>query len=251
MRRLMDSAWLSRHPHIGSSPGNGVALREAPRVEQLRAGRAETAAKARALAFADANDRWTVAFDAPLANSRDVDILLSGRERLHCCERTVITESDEDQQVLDEWLEARKTTPGLLLAPPGPFDSANAKGPSPYQDTSRFYTNVFDKLQKAGNPAQCQTSPDCPNVLLLSCFPGHSAPLTSGVLLVEACSSLPGGPPVGRGRSRPAPRMSSIRCAWNQREQLLPDLAPLIRCHSEPRERARQRPGPPAICSIG
>jgi hypothetical protein len=130
-----------------------VAVGEARRVEEAARGLVETAAKARALAFAAANDGWTVTFDAQLANGRDVDILLSGPERSYYVECTVITESDEDQQVHDEWLEARKTTSDLLLARPGPFDSANAKGPSPYYDANRLYIKVFDKLQKGGDPA--------------------------------------------------------------------------------------------------
>ena len=136
---------------------------------KLRAGLVETTAKARALAFAAVNEGWIVTFDAKLANGRDVDILLSGPDRSYYVECTVITESDEDQQVHGQWLEARKTNPDLLLARPGPFDSADAKGPSLYFDTNRFYIKVFDKLQKGGNPAPsarpartARTSSFCP-----------------------------------------------------------------------------------------
>lgn len=194
---LLDNDVQKIRDHPTSDPVQATAWLSGSRGElrKLRAGLVETTAKARALAFADANDGWTVAFDAPLANGRDVDILLSGPERSYYIECTVITESDEDQQVHDEWIEARKTTPGLLLARPGPFDSANAKGPSPYYDTNRFYIKVFDKLQKAGNPAQSQTSPDCPNILLLSCFPVHSAPLPFSPGLKWALDELFSGQP--------------------------------------------------------
>jgi hypothetical protein len=194
---LLDSDVRKIRDHPTSNPVQATAWLSARRGEsrKLRAGFVETTAKARALAFAEANDGWTVAFDAVLANGRDVDILLAGPERSYYMECTVITESDEDQQVHDEWLEARKSTPDLLLARPGPFDSANAKGPSPYYDTNRFYIKVFDKLQKDGNPAQSQTSPDCPNILLLSCFPVHSAPLPFSPGLKWALDELFSGQP--------------------------------------------------------
>ena len=176
---LLDSDIQMVRDHPTSDPVQATAWLSAKRGDsrKLRAGLVETMAKARALAFADASDGWAVSFDARLANGRDVDILLSGPERSYYIECTVITESDEDHQVHDKWLEARESTPGLLLARPGPFDSPDAKGPSPYYDVNRFYMKVFDKLQKDGNPAQSQTSPDSPNILLLSCFPVHSAPL--------------------------------------------------------------------------
>ena len=195
--RLLDRDIRVVRDHSTSTPVQATAWLSARRGElrKLRAGLVETTAKARALAFAEASDGWTVAFHAPLANGRDVDILLSGPERSYFIECTVITESDEDQQVHDAWLEARKTTPDLLLARPGPFDSPNAKGPSPYYDANRFYIKIFDKLQKGGNPAQSQTSPDAPNILLLSCFPAHSAPLPYSPGLGWALDELFSGQP--------------------------------------------------------
>ena len=194
---LLDHDVQMIRDHPTSSPVQATAWLSARpgELRKLRAGLVETAAKARALAFADAHDGWTVTFDAPLANGRDVDILLSGPDRSYYIECTVITESDEDQQVHDEWLEARKSNPNLLLARPGPFDSANAKGPSPYYDTNRFYIKMFDKLQKGGDPAQCQTSPESPNILLLSCFPLHSAPLPFSPGLKWALDELFSGQP--------------------------------------------------------
>jgi hypothetical protein len=194
---LLDNDVQKIRDHPTSNPVQATAWLSARRGElrKLRAGLVETTAKARALAFADANDGWTVKFDAPLANGRDVDILLSGPERSYYIECTVITESDEDQKVHDEWLEARKITPDLRLARPGPFDSANSKGPSPYYDANRFYIKLFDKLQKAGDPAQSQTSPNCPNILLLSCFPVHSAPLPFSPGLKWALDELFSGQP--------------------------------------------------------
>lgn len=169
----------------------------------------ETTAKARALAFAGAHDGWEVTFDAKLANGRGVDILLSGSERSYYIECTVITESDEDQQVHDKWLEARESAPGLLLARPGPFDPANAKGPSPYYDANRFYIKVLDKLQKDGNPTQSQTSSDSPNILLLSCFPLHSAPLPFSPGLGWALDELFSGQP-NMGAVKQMPPGSSL-----------------------------------------
>ncbi len=204
---LLDRDIQMVRDHPTSDPVRATAWLSAKRGESrtLRAGLVETTAKARALAFADASDGWTVTFDAPLANGRDVDILLSGPERSYYIECTVITESDEDQQVHDEWLEALKSTPDLLLARPGPFDSPNAKGPSPYYDANRFYIKVFDKLQKGGNPAQSQTSPDCPNILLLSCFPVHSAPLpfSPGLGWKLSTSPFSGQPNMGAVKQMP------------------------------------------------
>jgi hypothetical protein len=194
---LLDSDVRLIRDHPTSDPVQATAWLSARpgELRKFRAGLVETAAKARALAFAEDNDTWTVSFDAPLANGRDVDILLAGPDRSYYIECTVITESDEDQQVHDEWLEARKSDPDLLLARPGPFDSANAKGPSPYYDTNRLYMKVFDKLQKGGDPAQSQTSPDCPNILLLSCFPAHSSPLPFSPGLKWAFDELFAGQP--------------------------------------------------------
>jgi hypothetical protein len=208
---LLDSDIQMVRDHPTSNPVQATGWLSAKRGEsrKLRAGLVETTAKARALAFADASDGWTVTFDAQLANGRDVDILLSGPERSYYIECTVITESDEDQQVHDEWLEARKSTPSLLLARPGPFDSPNAKGPSPYYDANRFYIKVFDKLQKGGNPAQSQTSPDCPNILLLSCFPVHSAPLPFSPGLGWALDELFSGQP-NMGAVKQMPPGSSL-----------------------------------------
>lgn len=208
---LLDSDIQMVRDHPTSDPVQATAWLSAKRGESrtLRAGLVETTAKTRALAFADASDGWTVTFDARLANGRDVDILLSGPERSYYIECTVITESDEDHQVHDEWLEARNGTPGLLLARPGPFDSPDAKGPSPYYDANRFYIKVFDKLHKGGNPAQSQTSPDCPNILLMSCFPVHSAPLPFSPGLGWALDELFSGQP-NMGAVKQMPPGSSL-----------------------------------------
>jgi hypothetical protein len=208
---LLDTDIRMVRDHPTSDPVRAAAWLSAKHGDSrnLRAGFVETMAKASALAFADASDEWTVTFDARLANGRDVDILLSGPGRSYYIECTVITESDEDQQVHDDWLEARKSTPGLLLARPGPFDTPNAKGPSPYYDANRFYMKVFDKLQKGGDPAQSQTSPNCPNILLLSCFPVHSAPLPFSPGLGWALDELFSGQP-NMGAVKQMPPGSSL-----------------------------------------
>jgi hypothetical protein len=159
--------------HPTSTPVKATAWLSAKRGEsrKLRAGLVETTAKARTLAFADASDGWTVTFDAELANGRDVDILLSGPERSYYIECTVITESDEDQQVHDEWLEARKSTPGLLLARPGPFDSPNAKGPSPLlRRQSLLHQGVRQAAKKRQSSAEPNEPglPEHPPAVLLS-----------------------------------------------------------------------------------
>jgi hypothetical protein len=208
---LLDSDLRTIRDHPTSNPAQATAWLSARHGDsrKLRAGLLETTAKARALAFADAHDGWKVTFDAPLANGRDIDILLAGPDRSYYIECTVITESDEDQQVHDSWLAARESTPDLLLARPGPFDAADAKGPSPYYDTNRFYIKAFDKLQKNGNPAQSQTSPDCPNILLLSCFPIHSTPLPFSPGLGWALDELFSGQP-NMGALKQMPPGSSL-----------------------------------------
>ena len=117
-----------------------------------RGGFFETCVRAKALAAARDNNGWSVAFDVPLQNGRNVDVVLTTDDRTYYLECTVITESDEDQAVHAAWMEARKTEPDLPLSRPGHFDAPGSKGRSPYDDTNRFYIKVFDKLQKDGDP---------------------------------------------------------------------------------------------------
>jgi hypothetical protein len=73
---LLDSDIQMVRDRPASNPVQATAWLSAKRGEsrKLRAGLVETTARARALAFADASDGWTVTFDAELANGRDVDI---------------------------------------------------------------------------------------------------------------------------------------------------------------------------------
>ena len=174
-----------------------------------RSGLFETSMKARALAFANGNNNADVAFDVPVPCGRNVDIKLTIEDCSYYFECTIITESDEDQQVHAAWLEAREEEPDLLLARPGPFDPPGAKGPSPYYDANRFYIKVFDKLQKDGDAARTQTSDNSPNLLLLSCFPVFGSPLPFSPALGWAFDELFGGQP-NMGSAKTLPRDSSL-----------------------------------------
>ena len=174
-----------------------------------RAGFFETCVRAKALGAAADNEGWSVVFDMPLPNGRNVDIVLTTPDRSYYLECTVITESDEDQEVHGRWMDARKDDPALLLARPGPFDASDSKGPSPYYDANRIYIKVFDKLHRDGDPAKTQTSDDEPNVLLLSCFPIYGSPLPFSPALRWAFDELFAGQP-NMGSVKVMPEHSSV-----------------------------------------
>jgi hypothetical protein len=174
-----------------------------------RGGCFETCVRAKALATVAANDGWSVEFDVPLPNGRNVDIVLTTPDQSYYLECTVITESDEDQEVHGRWMAAHKDDPTLLLSRPGQFDTPGSKGPSPYYDANRFYIKVFDKLQKDGDPTKTQTSDDHPNLLLLSCFPVHGSPLPYSPALRWAFDELFSGQP-NMGSIKTMPPNSSV-----------------------------------------
>jgi hypothetical protein len=195
--RLLDGDLTSIRDHETDAqlpPADWLAASSADD-RKWRAGFFETAMKARALAFANSRDDVDVSFDVLLPSGRNADIKLAIAGKPYYLECTVITESDEDQQVHTAWLKARKTQPGLVLSRPGPFDSPGAKGPSSYYDANRFYIKVFDKLQKNGDPAKTQTSDDSPNLVLLSCFPALGSPLPYSPALGWAFDELFCGQP--------------------------------------------------------
>lgn len=205
--RLLDDDLTSIRDH-GTDPqlhpADWLAASSADE-RKWRAGFFETSMKARALAFANSRDDVDVSFDVPLPSGRNADIKLTFAGQIYYLECTVITESDEDRAVRAAWLKARKTQPELLLSRPGPFDPPGAKGPSSYYDANRFYIKVFDKLQKHGDPAKTQTSNDCPNLILLSCFPAFGSPLPFSPALGWAFDELfCGQPNMGSIKQMPA-----------------------------------------------
>lgn len=175
-----------------------------------RGGFFETCVRAKALAAAASNDKWSVAFDVELPNGRNVDIVLTTPDRSYFLESTVMTESDEDQAVHGRWMDARKDDPGLLLSRPGQFDEPGSKGPSPYYDANRIYIKVFDKLQKDGDRSKTQTSDDSPNVLLLSCFPIFGSPLPFSPAVAWAFDELFSGQP-NMGSIKVMPKDSALQ----------------------------------------
>ncbi len=120
-----------------------------------------------------------VEFDALLPNGRDMDIAATVAGRRIFLEATVVTESDEDQSVWNRFAAAHARGEDAVLVRPGKHDARDAKGPSPYYDTMRIYSKVFDKLAKNGNPAKPQLSEDAPNALLVSVWTGHGTPYVS------------------------------------------------------------------------
>lgn len=209
--RLLDADIKAIRDHPSSSPEAAVRWLSASNTEGRvwRGGLFETSMKARALGYAESTDNSSVAFDVPLPNGRNVDIVLTLGDRSYFLECTVITESVEDEEVHAAWMEARKEEPGLLLGRPGRFDPPNSKGPSPYYETNRFYIKVFDKLQKNGDPARTQTSDHNPNVMLLSCFPIFGSPLPFSPSLGWAMDELFDGQP-NMGAVKVLPPQSSL-----------------------------------------
>jgi hypothetical protein len=195
--RLLDADVTRIRDHSTGDPLHAVSWLAASPTEgrRWRAGYFETCMKAKALAAASALDEADVEFDVRVPGGRDVDIKLSFGDRAYFLECTIITESDEDQQVRSDWLELRKSQPNLPLARPGPFDPPSSKGPSPHYDANRIYMKVFDKLQKGGDPAKTQTSDDSPNVMLFSCWPNFGSPLPFSPALGWAFDELFGAQP--------------------------------------------------------
>jgi len=154
--RLLDEDVTRIRDHPIGDPLHAITWLSASPTEgrKWRGGFFETCMKAKALHATTVTNGAEVAFDVRLPSGRNADIRLFIAGRHYFLECTVITESDEDQEIHAAWLDARKTQPDLLLARPGPFDPPGAKGPSPYYDANRFYIKVFDKLQKAGDPAE-------------------------------------------------------------------------------------------------
>src|SRR5207302_1022651 len=77
--------------------------------------------------------------DFKLPTGRDNDACLQiGNRRFHI-ESTVISEDDESRAVWDRYTEAKQEGYSQPLIRPGKFCPPNAKGPSPYYFTLRFY----------------------------------------------------------------------------------------------------------------
>jgi len=112
----------------------------------------------------------SVELDCPLANGRNVDIRMELGGRKVNFECTVLSDSDEDRKVWNEYMGAMKQNSN---APPpsrpgGPYEPKNPLGPSPYYDSVRFYEKVYDKLALGLDPSKGQISLDSPNILLIS-----------------------------------------------------------------------------------
>src|SRR5207249_3616003 len=80
-------------------------------------------------------------------------------------------EDDEAREVWSRYMECKKLNPDHVLIRPGPLCPPNARGPSPYYMTQRFYTKVYDKLTRNLDPAKSQFAEAEPNILL-TCFAG-------------------------------------------------------------------------------
>ncbi|MFX0142268.1 MAG: hypothetical protein ACFFDN_51995, partial [Candidatus Hodarchaeota archaeon] len=73
-----------------------------------------------------------VSFDFKLPNGKkpDAKIILSNVNII--IEITILTESDEDRVVWDNFMENLKSNPEQVLVRPGKFDNKGSKSPSPY-----------------------------------------------------------------------------------------------------------------------
>lgn len=110
-----------------------------------------------------------VELDRPLPNGRESDLCVKVNGRRFHIESTVLTEDDESAEVWRRFLADKRVHPDKVLIRPGPYCPPNAKGPSPYYISLRFYAKVFDKLTQNLNPEKSQFADDEPNLLLVSC----------------------------------------------------------------------------------
>jgi hypothetical protein len=116
-----------------------------------------------------------VQLDVPVGNGRNHDIsAVVGGRRFHF-ECSVLTQDDEAVDVWKRFIEHKKLNPDQVLVRPGPFCPPNAKGPSPYYHSLRFYAKVYDKLTKNLDPAKGQFKEAEPNIML-TCFAGPGVP---------------------------------------------------------------------------
>lgn len=124
-----------------------------------------------------------VQLDYPLPNGKETDVRVEIGGKAFYLECTVITDSDEDREVWDKFIDAKKVDPETFLIRPGQFDPLNAKGPSQYYDCLRFYAKVYDKIAKDLDPEKSQLSEDALNILLISFFSpyAHLSPMSRGI----------------------------------------------------------------------
>jgi hypothetical protein len=109
-----------------------------------------------------------IIFDEPLPNGKQPDIKVKVSNKIFYIEGSVLTDSDDDRQVYNRFLEYKKTKPNAVLGRPGEYDSKNPIVNSPYYDTIRFYLKVFDKLAPNLDTSKSQLSDNSPNILLIS-----------------------------------------------------------------------------------
>ena len=110
----------------------------------------------------------SVELDYALSNGRNVDVRAEIDDKKYCFECSIVTESDEDRDVWDKYIEQNRREPNFVLVRPGQLDPPESKSPSPYYDCVRFYDKVYDKLSKNLNPTRSQMCEDLPNTLLIS-----------------------------------------------------------------------------------
>ena len=131
---------------------------------EWRAGLFETFVKSRLLR----TKALAVELDWALPNGKKTDLRLAMDGKAFHVECTVMTESDEDRQAYDRYMEALKSDSNLTLIRPGTFDEPDFKGPSPYYDCLRVYLKVYDKIAPKLNPANSQLPEEGANILALS-----------------------------------------------------------------------------------
>jgi hypothetical protein len=148
------------------SPAKVTAFLKADAIQDREwcGGLFEIAAKARLLRIPG----LAVELDFPLPNGREADALLNWRGSTFSLECTVITDSDEDREAWDRFVAELNAGKATAMIRPGPFDSKNARSPSPYYDTIRIYAKVYDKLAPELQPGRTQFLPDVPSLLLMS-----------------------------------------------------------------------------------
>jgi hypothetical protein len=120
-----------------------------------------------------------VEIDVPLPNGLETDVRVYWRGGETAVECTIIAESDEDRKVWRRFIADQRSNEPSVLMRPGRHDVKDGKSPSPYYDTVRVYSKVYEKLAKDDDPANCQFPSDTPSVLALS-FWSPTAPFRAG-----------------------------------------------------------------------
>lgn len=109
-----------------------------------------------------------VKLDKKLPNGKNLDAAIKLNNKCINFEITILSSSDEDYYVSNQYNEALKNNSNEALIRPGKYDATNSKSPSLYYDKFRVFRKIYDKITNERlDVDKSQMSPNEPNVLLL------------------------------------------------------------------------------------